>query len=758
MIESFRRDKPIDRFVQEQIAGDVLYPNDPEAIAALGFLAAGPWDYIGHVEVGEGKLDGRIAKHLDRDEMLSAVFNVFMSTTVQCAQCHHHKFDPIRMEDYYRGQAVFAGVDRANRIYKGLSAQDQAVVEQLKQELHRIEAEQARWLEQLNEQVDKSSDGARRQLENLLRKHPIQPADAYGYHSQIESKPDQEKWVQLDLSKSIELGSVRLVPAYDDFAQIGRGFGFPVRYRIAVSDDPSFSDGGTVLLDATDKDQPNPKSQPIETMCGNVQARYVRVTCTQLAERQHDFIFALAELEVTDSVGKIVSQHATVTSRDSIEAPARWSRQNLVDGVYWQKQWPHERFTQLVSLEQRLADAERFVFSVETQNATSGFSGPHCRAEKQNRRVPSRRNGLCHRQRLYWRGSFQPTKGRMRPVHLLHRGDLRNPGEAMQPGAPALWETAASHFVTTHESNEQTEGTATDRRVIEGAARAELARYVTAQTNPLFWRSMANRIWQWTFGQPLVGTPNDFGRMGIPPTHPQLLDYLAARLRDDPQHSMKSIVRLLVTSQAYRRSSAMIETNQSLDAGNQFYWRANRRKLTAEEFRDSMLAVANKLPIRDAGGPSFQDFVVDKPAHSPHYEYELADPNDPAHFRRSVYRFVVRSQPQPLLTALDCADPSISVPQRDESTTSLQALTQWNDRLVEAMSVHFANRLRQELGLNETITEDEAIRAVQRACLLSLGRLPQIEEQKVLTHLAQQHGLEVVARVIFNMSAFNDVD
>ncbi len=97
VIDSFNYDKPFDRFVQEQLAGDVLYPNDPNGIAALGFLAAGPWDYIGHVEVGEGKLDGRIAKHFDRDEMLSAVFNVFMSTTVQCAQCHHHKFDPIRM-------------------------------------------------------------------------------------------------------------------------------------------------------------------------------------------------------------------------------------------------------------------------------------------------------------------------------------------------------------------------------------------------------------------------------------------------------------------------------------------------------------------------------------------------------------------------------------------------------------------------------------------------------------------------------------
>ena len=357
-----------DRFVQEQLAGDVLYPNDPDGIAALGFLAAGPWDYIGHVEVGEGKLDGRIAKHFDRDEMLSAVFNVFMSTTVQCAQCHHHKFDPIRMEDYYRGQAVFAGVDRANRVYKGLSALDQLAVEQLKRELVDVEAARSGWQQQLQDQVDKRSDGARKQLEELLRQHPIQPADAYGYHSQIEAKPDQAKWVQLDLAEPIEVGSVKLIPAFDDFAQIGRGFGFPVRYRVAVSNDPSFSDGGTVLLDATDKDQPNPKSRIIEALGRNVQARHVRVTCTKLAERQNDFIFALAEVEVADKSGKIVSHQSTVTALDSIEAPVRWSRQNLVDGIYWQAEWPQARRTQLFSLEQQLADAEQQVFTVETQS------------------------------------------------------------------------------------------------------------------------------------------------------------------------------------------------------------------------------------------------------------------------------------------------------------------------------------------------------------------------------------------------------
>src|SRR5204863_9481980 len=108
---------PYDRFVREQIAGDVLYPGTADGIEALGFIAAGPWDFIGHAELPESKTDGQIARHLDRDDMVANTVNTFVSLTVQCAQCHDHTFDPIPQEDYYRLQAVFAALDRADRSY-----------------------------------------------------------------------------------------------------------------------------------------------------------------------------------------------------------------------------------------------------------------------------------------------------------------------------------------------------------------------------------------------------------------------------------------------------------------------------------------------------------------------------------------------------------------------------------------------------------------------------------------------------------------
>ncbi|MFO0808519.1 MAG: DUF1549 domain-containing protein [Gemmataceae bacterium] len=117
VIRAFNEDKPVGRFVREQIAGDVLFPGSADGIEALGFLSAGPWDFIGHAEVAESKIDGKVARHLDRDDVVTTVVQTFMSLTVQCAQCHNHKFDPIGQEDYYALQAVFAAIDRTDRPY-----------------------------------------------------------------------------------------------------------------------------------------------------------------------------------------------------------------------------------------------------------------------------------------------------------------------------------------------------------------------------------------------------------------------------------------------------------------------------------------------------------------------------------------------------------------------------------------------------------------------------------------------------------------
>ena len=231
VIQSFNEDKPFSRFVKEQVAGDALYPNRPAAITALGFLAAGPWDFIGHWEVGEAKLDGRIAKHLDRDEMVSAVFNVFQSTTVQCAQCHHHKFDPIRMEDYYRLHAVFSAVDRADRVYEGLPPEDKKLKNELTGRINALKVEQGQLTSRIDQLVAAKTSGLNRRIAELRERYGTgdRQKPQFGYHSQISKNQNEEKWVQLELKPSRAGNQIKLIPAFDNFAGIGAGFGFPIR-------------------------------------------------------------------------------------------------------------------------------------------------------------------------------------------------------------------------------------------------------------------------------------------------------------------------------------------------------------------------------------------------------------------------------------------------------------------------------------------------------------------------------------------------
>ena len=732
VIRSFNEDKPYRQFVEEQVAGDVLFPGSADGIIGLGFLAAGPWDFIGHQEVGEAKVDGRIAKHLDRDEMISAVFNVFQSTTVQCAQCHYHKFDPIGMDDYYRLHAVFAAVDRADRVYSGLPPEQEKERLNLTEQLNRLKKQQGEIETGIQKEILGKSSKIDLRLTELKTDFPTKLSPQYGYHSGIASKEDEPKWVQIDLGKSVPIHEIRVYPAYDDYAGIGAGSGFPIQYRVDGSDDPLFKTAVIPLLETTTRDRTATVLIP-----GTAQAfRFVRLTTSTLAERKNDYALALGEIEIIARNGREnLAIHRPVTSKDSIESAPRWGRQNLVDGIYHREVNDKNALTELQRLRTERSALVESLRSPETEKQLAEIKNKAKTLAEKLKTFPEGELVYAAATHFTAGGRFTPTGGKPRPIHLLHRGDISAPGDLLSPGAPPLWAGTRAQFF------ENNAGVHT-----EGEARGELAHYLTDPANPLMSRSIANRLWQWTLGAPLVETPNDFGRGGLQPSDPKLLDFLADRLLSDPDQSLKAILRLILTSETYRRAVGPHPANAEIDGANTFLWRANRRRMTAEEYRDSVLAVSGLLrPER--GGPSFQDFLIEKPEHSPHYQYHLHDPNDPVSHRRTIYRFVVRSQPQPMLTTLDCADPSMSVPSRDESTTALQALTQWNSRFVEAMSVHFAERLNRD-------APGSAGDKVNLACRLALGRLPEPEERALLLEYLQTDGPESFARVVFNLNAF----
>ncbi|MFG0266729.1 MAG: DUF1553 domain-containing protein [Rhodopirellula sp. JB055] len=727
VIRSFNEDKPYARFVQEQIAGDVLYPGTADGALGLGFIAAGPWDFIGHVEVPESKLDGKVARNLDRDDMVSGAFNTFCSMTVQCARCHNHKFDPITQPQYYGMQAVFAAVDRADRMFDS----DPKVAQQRERLHHQLA--NAKALQKSVADAIAAAGGAElsevtariNRLNESLK--PIK-VDEHGYHSEIVATADSEKWVEVKLKLEVLASRIVLHACEDDFNQIGAGFGFPKRFEVEAFDDAG---NRTLVHDTRDEDFSNPGLKPVEFVLDGQPVRRIRVTATRLAERKSDFILALAELQVV-SEGRNVAIGAAVNSLDSIEAPSRWRRQNLTDG-----KWPRVGDSEVT---RQIAEAARKRDAILAAVTTPELLARRREAEQAIAEAETQLASLPPQQAVYAaathfasQGNFKPTEGKPREVFVLHRGEVSLPGDPAVPGVIPL----------SSESNWQF-----DSSLNEAERRAKLATWLTDREHPLVWRSIVNRIWQYHFGQGIVATPNDFGRMGAEPTHPELLDWLAVEFRDGGQ-SMKALHRMIVTSNTYQQTSADNPANSVIDGGNQFLWRSNRRRLSAEEIRDSILSVSGSLDTT-MGGPGFYLFALSKTEHSPHFEYHKFDPSDKRSHRRTIYRFIARSQPNPFLTTLDCADSSQSTPRRNETLTSLQALSLMNNQFNLVMADAFAKRLESD--------RDNLPERVDRAMQLLCQRVPSPTERDDLVAYAEVHGLQNLCRILFNLTEFVFVD
>jgi len=582
VIEAFNDDKPYDRFVREQLAGDYLRPDDPRALVATGFVAAGPWDYVGHAELREGTSDKKIARLLDRDDMLAQTMSTFTSLTVHCARCHDHKFDPIRQEDYYALQAVFAGVDRAEQPFD-----DDPETFALRRRL---------WFE-------------RRDVEAAMQ---------------------------------------------------------PLLQKIREQSSPEIDE-----LDA-------------------------RIAA--IGEERTDLLPKVGETYTPERIErrKVLGEQAAALSKErNALARARLDasdRRTLED---------HEARRRQIDEAMGALPEPRMVYSAAT----------------------------------YFKryGSFTPA-WEPRPVHLLERGSVDAPVRPVGPGTVSAVEALPARFEI-------------DEEQPEGARRTALAEWIVDRKNPLTWRSIVNRVWRHHFGRGLVDTPNDFGRMGEKPTHPELLDWLAADFRDHGGR-LKRLHRQILTSDAYRRSTAHDEPNAAADAGNRYLWRMNRLRLDAESVRDSVLAISGGLDL-EMGGPPAEHFWF-KNDHAPIYDYARFDFESPEARRRSVYRFLVRSVQDPFMESLDCADPSLLVPKRNTSLTAVQALAMLNDPLIVVESRRFVERLRDEAQT----TEEQIARAYRR----TLARAPKEHEAQALVRYAEKHGLENAVRLLWNSNEFVFLD
>jgi hypothetical protein len=259
---------------------------------------------------------------------------------------------------------------------------------------------------------------------------------------------------------------------------------------------------------------------------------------------------------------------------------------------------------------------------------------------------------------------------------------------------------------------------------------------------------MVNRIWQRRFGEGIVRSPNNFGKTGEAPTHPELLDRLASEFVANGW-SVKKIDRLVLTSKAYRMSSGDIQENVAKDQDNRFLWRMARQRLEIETIRDSMLAVAGTLDMK-MGGEAVLPYI--DPAlfqASSRRTWNGKPDDDSTTWRRSVYVFGKRTIRYPLFEAFDQPDTMLACARRNRSTTAPQALLLMNNAMVRLQASHFAERLKREAGVDSTS-------CVRRGFLLALGRAPAGGEmaESVALIRSSENGLADFCHALFNLNEF----
>ncbi|HZZ81017.1 MAG TPA: DUF1549 domain-containing protein, partial [Gemmataceae bacterium] len=549
VIRAFNADMPYRRFIRYQLAGDVLFPADPDGIIATGFVVAGPWDFVGQVELREGTVDKEKTRVLDRDDMVANTISTFCSLTVHCARCHDHKFDPISTKEYYQLQTVFAGVERGDRAVA--SKDTQALKADLQKRRDAATAKHAALLKKISALSSPALKKLDAQIASLQHQRDFLPivernttSPTNGYHSGIAPTPDATKWVQIDLGKPTPITAIRLLPARPTDFRDAPGFGFPLRYKIALSNDENFARSET-LVDNTKADVANPGDQPLAFVAGK-DFRYVRVTAQKLWHRTNDYVFALGEMEIY-SRGKNVARGAKVTALDSIEA-GRWSTRHLVDGFTSRARLLDASAVQpRLSLEVSLqrAEVERRKLSEMLIDADTRRELTHQAKELET--LSAQLAGLQDSMKVYAAVPIAP-----RPIHVLQRGDVERKGELALPAGLSLLKGLDGHFAEPRKVGPLTPGPSPPegRWEKEGIRRAELAKWIAADANVLTWRSIVNRVWQYHFGKGIVDTPSDFGRNGSRPTHPELLDWLAAEFRDGD--SFKKLHRKILLSATYR--------------------------------------------------------------------------------------------------------------------------------------------------------------------------------------------------------------
>jgi hypothetical protein len=705
VIRALNEDRPYDRFIAEQLAGDVLGKGDPHIEAATGFLVAGIHDTVG-IQTEEGTRQQRAN---DLDDIVSTTGAAFLGLTLNCARCHDHKFDPISQKDYYRMTAVFAGVRHGERPLT-LRKLTEAEQQQLREAERRL-LEIANRINALETQARQA----------VLRDRGQQPATRPAVNARQntdEFAPVLARFVRFTILATRD----KTEPCLDELQVYG-----------------SESDRNLALASG------GAKATASGLLPGFPIHQIAHLNDGKLGN-DHSWIssapgtgWAQIELPEPQTIRRVVwSRDGAEIPRFDDRLPSAYRIEVSLDGQQWQT----------VATEAGREGSSDYIHPDDLLKALTPAQREERESLIQERDQRRRRAEALNAVNKAYIGQFTAPD----PIHLLHRGDVMQRGEAVTPGALSAIRTLPAELLT-------------DPNAPEPERRLALARWIGSPKNPLTARVMVNRVWQYHFGQGLVATASDFGHNGAKPTHPELLDWLAIRFAEgarnqgtgsrkknqtdaryripDTAWSLKALHRLLVTSYTYRQSSAATAQGIARDAGNQLLWRMPLRRMEAEAIRDAILQTSGKLK-RQMGGPGYRLFqynVVNVALYAPLEEY------GPETWRRGIYQQAARAIHDPLLGAFDCPETSQRAAKRESTTTALQALALLNGPFMTQQAGFFAARVQAETGRDPATQVDTAFR-------LAFGRKPMGAERQAALRLVKAQGLAALCRALLNANEF----
>ncbi|MBD3672528.1 MAG: DUF1549 domain-containing protein [Planctomycetaceae bacterium] len=702
VIRSFNSDKPYDRFVREQLAGDELNEVTPDSIIATGYYRLGIWD--------DEPADRELARYDNLDDLVTTTGQAFLGLTINCARCHDHKIDPITQADYYSLASFFSAIKPYTR--GGGPNVERAIFES-----DEARQEYERKVRELNEQRNEVQTQVR-EFENEFREKYEQISLADVQQPDLASleyrfyRDTFEKLPKFDNLKAETVAT--LDPPYFDIRPATREnyFGFVFEGELIVPKDGRYTfwmdsdDGSRLLIDGQQlinydgiHGVGKPSQKAIDLKAGRVPIRL------EYFQGQHS-----KGLAVRWSGPGFSDRYLSATTADNVLISELKSR-------------PLPELMRISG--RRILGPKRFKQYNELKKQMS---------ELFNKKIPAD-------YALAVTENPEPPE-----MHILNRGNPRLIGEKVKPTFPVLL-TSRKPEIDSPPSN------------TTGRRRA-LADWMTSDDNKMTARVMINRIWQHQFGRGIVRSPNNFGLLGAAPTHPKLLDWLASDFMDHGW-TIKRIQKMILLSNVWQQSSAPNSKSYEVDPTNDLFWKFDMRRLNAEEIRDSLFAATGELNPKMFGPsiyPKIPEAILAGQSR-PGAGWGNSSPEERA--RRSVYIHVKRSLITPLLADFDFCETDSSCADRFSTVQPTQALGMLNSEFLQERALKLADRLRQS---HPDDLEAQIRQSIWLTCQRPATDSDLQRGHSLINTLKTEHGLndeqalDLYALMVLNLNEFMYLD